>query len=671
MSTKQVKVGVIICSCKNKLHQYLDFQSISKELKKIKEVSAVIECSDLCDTKESSDVISKIKKTGADRLVVCGCDKRVYENEFVSVLKKEKINEGLWWPVNISDDCARAVKGKKAATDICIQYISAAVKRLAFAEAVGSTSREIIQDISIIGSGISGMQSAILLSALGYKINMLFAGKEMGGYAAAHPDLYAYLDTDPAEASEKIKKHMYELSHKIKDDKNISMYADTTVQSVDGNFGDFLIQANTGEKEISIKSGAVVLAMGSQCRQASAGSIFTDEPNLMGMDRLYDIMSKGKVPQRIVFLMDQNREQERGTTSAVLSAALKLVKEHGASVKIYCNNVRVAAYGLEALYRRTRDAGVVVIKYNEKPKIKTEENGIFINLYDTITGTILSEEADLVVIADCEPISDDAVKANTIEGLRRGPDKELQYNNIWLLPALSNRVGIFVIGGAKGNSEYREALVDGLACAWEIHEQLKENKIQVYDDVAKIDAEKCALCLTCMRICPHGAIFIDHENESAGVQAVSCRKCGMCAAECPAGAIQLIRYSDNEIEAELAGPAKVVAFACENSAIPAGVSASESGLMRSKDIRLIRIPCAGKVNPNNVLAALEAGADKVMIIGCHPESCKYLSGSSRASRRMERLSQLLEKAGIDPLRVSFNGIASVETKRFEEYVSDT
>jgi coenzyme F420-reducing hydrogenase delta subunit len=82
----------------------------------------------------------------------------------------------------------------------------------------------------------------------------------------------------------------------------------------------------------------------------------------------------------------------------------------------------------------------------------------------------------------------------------------------------------------------------------------------------------------------------------------------------------------------------------------------------------VRVPCSGKIDPRTVLAALEKGASKVIVMGCHPENCKYLSGSSRAEKRMARLSAMLEKAGVDRSRVVFTGIASVESARFAESV---
>jgi coenzyme F420-reducing hydrogenase delta subunit/Pyruvate/2-oxoacid:ferredoxin oxidoreductase delta subunit len=291
---------------------------------------------------------------------------------------------------------------------------------------------------------------------------------------------------------------------------------------------------------------------------------------------------------------------------------------------------------------------------------------VAIEFDDPVAAATVAGEFDLTVVADVTPGRLDALTRGLIAGLRTGPDGALQYDNVWLLPTLTNRPGVFVAGGARGNSEWREAMTDGLAVAGQAHDLLTGGTIAPIKDAATVDADKCVLCLTCLRICPHGAIRIDDAKKAASVSPLSCRRCGICAAECPAVAIQLPGFSDNQMEARIGAKPRVTVFACENSAFPAAETAGRKAAAR---VRMIKVPCAGKVDPRSVLDALSRGADKVLVLGCHPENCQYLSGSSRASKRVERLGAALEKAGFDKSRVQFGGLASVEPARFAEYVS--
>jgi len=367
--------------------------------------------------------------------------------------------------------------------------------------------------------------------------------------------------------------------------------------------------------------------------------------------------------------MDTLGEQSKRVSAQVLSAAQLLVKRFGAEVKLYCHNIRVAATGMEALYRRTRQAGVVIIKYESPPTISDKGPKKVVSVEEPLIGYQVDEEFDLVVMADSATV-DTTELLSLIEGLRPGPGGDLQADSVWLLPTKTNREGIFVVGSAPDTDELRDPQTDGLATANEIHELLKNKQIEVLDDAAAVDGDKCVLCLTCMRICPHAAISIDVDNKAASVSAVTCQRCGICAAECPTGAIQLPRYTDEQVAAELGDKPQVTVFACENSAYPAATAAAINGSHWGQQAQLIRVPCAGKVDPRDVLRALECGAQKVMILGCHLENCQYLAGSTRAAKRLERLNNALKKAGVDKERIIFEQLASVEPHKFIEYLSE-
>jgi heterodisulfide reductase subunit A-like polyferredoxin len=78
---------------------------------------------------------------------------------------------------------------------------------------------------------------------------------------------------------------------------------------------------------------------------------------------------------------------------------------------------------------------------------------------------------------------------------------------------------------------------------------LAHDTVSVGGIVARVDKEKCAACLTCVRVCPYGVPFIN-EEEVAQIDAAKCQGCGSCAAECPGKAIQLQHCEDGEIIAK-------------------------------------------------------------------------------------------------------------------------
>lgn len=100
---------------------------------------------------------------------------------------------------------------------------------------------------------------------------------------------------------------------------------------------------------------------------------------------------------------------------------------------------------------------------------------------------------------------------------------------------------------------------------------------------------------------------------------------------------------------------KIVAFCCYHSGLGAAEMAGFQRKKLSAGLRIVRIPCGGKLDVFYVLKAFENGADGVVIVTCPPDSCRYLRGNIRVSLRLQYLHKLLEELGIDKRRVqAFN-----------------
>lgn len=115
---------------------------------------------------------------------------------------------------------------------------------------------------------------------------------------------------------------------------------------------------------------------------------------------------------------------------------------------------------------------------------------------------------------------------------------------------------------------------------------------------------------------------------------------------------------------------KIVAFLCNWCSYAGADLAGTSRLQYPSNIRVIRVPCSGRINPLFIIKALTSGADGVMVSGCHPGDCHYLSGNLYARRRFTVLKKLLTTAGINPERVQFTWVSASEGGRFAEVVKE-
>ena len=114
----------------------------------------------------------------------------------------------------------------------------------------------------------------------------------------------------------------------------------------------------------------------------------------------------------------------------------------------------------------------------------------------------------------------------------------------------------------------------------------------------------------------------------------------------------------------------IIGFLCNWCSYAGADLAGTSRIQYPPNLKVIRVMCSGRVNPIFVINALQQGADGVLIGGCHPGDCHYERGNYLARRRMAVLKNLLEYAGIDPLRVRMTWVSAAEGNKFAEVVTE-
>jgi coenzyme F420-reducing hydrogenase delta subunit len=114
----------------------------------------------------------------------------------------------------------------------------------------------------------------------------------------------------------------------------------------------------------------------------------------------------------------------------------------------------------------------------------------------------------------------------------------------------------------------------------------------------------------------------------------------------------------------------IVAFCCHYCAYAAADLAGTMRLQYPDTVRILRLPCTGKIEVNYLLAAFERGVDGVIVAGCLEGGCHYQEGNLRARRRVERAKQMLKEIGLEPERVEMFNLSSAEGTRFAAIVAE-
>ena len=115
---------------------------------------------------------------------------------------------------------------------------------------------------------------------------------------------------------------------------------------------------------------------------------------------------------------------------------------------------------------------------------------------------------------------------------------------------------------------------------------------------------------------------------------------------------------------------KIVGFFCNWCSYAGADLAGTSRMTYAPNVRIIRVPCSGRVDPTFVLKAFKEGADGVLICGCHPGECHYAEGNYKAERRFALLQKMLAQLGIEEGRFRLEWVAASEPDRLVEVVND-
>jgi coenzyme F420-reducing hydrogenase delta subunit len=115
---------------------------------------------------------------------------------------------------------------------------------------------------------------------------------------------------------------------------------------------------------------------------------------------------------------------------------------------------------------------------------------------------------------------------------------------------------------------------------------------------------------------------------------------------------------------------KIVAFLCNWCSYAGADLAGVSRIKYPANVRIIRVPCSSRVNPQFVFRAFERGADGVLVAGCHPGDCHYVTGNYYTRRRLTLFKRLLEYVGFEPERFIVRWVSASEGQRFAETVKE-
>lgn len=439
-------------------------------------------------------------------------------------------------------------------------------------EPIETQSLPLKPEVLIIGGGVVGISIAQELTRAGMQVILLEKSDHLGGKVLELRKFY--------NRSEKVKSWIDDQVSEIKKNPRITLLTQTELKRLDGHLGRFQAKARRIDgTETVLSPSAIVVATGYETQRERKG--IYGHKRVIDLPQMEKLLSEatdsllhwdGKKVEMVTFILDGVNADIKVDSIHAIKQSLLLQETFHCQATILCKDVKVAADGMERLYRKAREKGVLFFKYEEPPRLSIVDSHIQVDVKDTAAlqkkdQWPISILSDLIVLSDPFIPASETGRLSEMLKLHLGSRGFLMEDNPQLLRIRSNRKGIFVAGGCRFPQEVSESLFEAKAAAQEVIALLSKGTYTYDLSVAEVDPKKCALCYTCPRLCPHSAITVEKYAErniyaapetggetkwgAAKVDPAACFGCGICVAECPAKAITLHHLTDEQIYAQM------------------------------------------------------------------------------------------------------------------------
>ena len=495
----------------------------------------------------------------------------------------------------------------------------------------------------------------------------------------------------------------------LQNDNNITIMTKTKIKFVTGEMGNFTVHYTPvdDEEERTLDTSAIVIAMGfKEFKPTSMDEYrYGKNPDVITQFELSSMMSEGKLsrpsddePVKEVVMIqcvgsrseDYKKDCSKLCCTFAIDNSLEILERvPDANIRIVYMDIRVP-FENEMIYKESREKGVDYIR-GRVSMVWEQDGTTFVRVYDSLLDKYLETPVDLLVLSSAILPPDGISELSETLGYAIEDDGHVKELYGKLRRNETRRRGVVAVGGVTRPQFVFEAVTDAQAGALIIHNELQGGKIESVARGAVLDVDDCVGCSLCAQHCPRGVPLMIEQTEAeeadeeqkilfkAAIDILNCHSCGVCQSLCPSGATQLNFLSNDqlwsEIEATLEGAGPdypiTLCFYCEECSVSTIDIVGTRRMEYPASIRLIPVPCAGRVSIIDLLKALENGASTVMIAACEKDRCHIGgTGNEIAQVQVDVARDILKAIGWKGERVDMFRMFSAEPERFTNAVNE-
>jgi len=558
VSNEEPRIGVFICDCGENIGGLVNINDLADYAKKLPQVVISEMIGHGCSRESLSLIGDLINEHSLNRVVIGGCSPRTHEALFQDTIRKAGLNKYLVEIANIRDQDTW-VHGDlpEEATDKSKDLIRMAVAGSALSHPLTEHVLPMNKDVLVVGGGVAGMSAAVNLADQGYKVFLVERSRELGGVAK---NIRKTLEGDDVQV------YIKDLIERTQNHDLIQVLTNAIIVDHSGMPGMFKTGLQIGPRMYyrQLTHCATIIATGALPNKPDEHLLGQHDAVISQLEldeKIEEQAEALKQWKRVVMIQcvgsrsPENPNCSRICCQSAVKNALRL-KELNPEMQILVLYRDMRTYGFqEDYYRKARELGISFIRYgsNDKPDVKASDGKVVVSFTEPVLGRKMKVSADSLAlstgfIADDESTEDLGV----IFRIPRTSDGYFLEDHIKLRPVDLPVPGFFVAGTAHAPKSIRESIAQAQAAVGRALTLLAKDSINLGAAVARVDSNKCAACLICVRACPFDVPFINAEGYSE-IDPAKCHGCGVCAADCPAKAIQLMQYEDDQILAKVEG----------------------------------------------------------------------------------------------------------------------
>ena len=550
---EEPRVGVFVCHCGSNIAGVIGVESVAEYAGNLPGVAFATDTMYSCSSDSLTLIRDAIEEHDLNRVVVASCTPRTHEPIFQDTLREAGLNPFLFEMANIRDQASwvHADEPEKA-TQKAKELVQMSVARARLLEPLFKVDVPLTHSAVVVGGGVAGMTAAQALGDMGHEVHLIERSDKLGGHVLELGETIK--GNDPGQL-------VKDMERRLVDSPNVKIHLEAELADFHGFIGNFSsIIAEKDGKRTPVDHGVVIVATGGVEERPDLYGLGSSQKVVTGMDlermlreddpALKDVRSAGFI--LCAGSLDENHPYcSRTCCQQSIKNAIAL-KEQDPSRQVYVWFKEIRTYGLlEEYYTRARELGVIFTRYdNDTPPLVSANGSVSLKARDPYLGRDVELPLDLLVLATATVAPEGVEDLSKLLKTPLTSDRFFLEAHVKLRPVDFASEGLFLCGSAHYPKSIEETISQAYAAAGRAAAILAKPALKAGGVVAEVDQDKCAACLTCIRVCPYEVPVIDVEAKKAKIEAAACQGCGVCVSECPVKAITLHHYTDAQVFAK-------------------------------------------------------------------------------------------------------------------------